>query len=200
MTSASSRRAVIVAALVAAVAVVWLALSRRDDRPRERGADGGGDNHTADEQGRDGGAITKTVSERRVRDDVRKRILERWASDDDQEVAAEAKLGRFVKAPSHRHGDGARDPHYVEDVVRTDLFPLARKCYLAGPGRGEPERIILEVVADEGYGGIVERVDVEGDEPMAVCMRESMFPLALRAPPGGAEVATMVYRTADIPW
>ena len=140
-------------------------------------------------------ALTKTIADRSVRDALRKRILEGWAAGAEPEVAAAAKQGRFVPAPT---GDGgqAMEPAYIQEVVRTEFFPMAKACYgelLSRKDAGGRIEMSFSIVADEHLGGIVEDVEVgsEGgiaDEKMATCMRESMSTLAFRPPAHGGMV------------
>ena len=147
----------------------------------------------------DGAAINKTISDPRVREALRKRILAGWAEEGPPEQAAAAKAGRFIPAPA---SNGERmDPKYIQEVVRGDFFPMARKCYEelltrkdAASGRVE---MSFTIVADEKHGGIVEDAGVDSDggvadEKMDTCMRESLSTLAFRPPAHGGYV-TVVY-------
>jgi hypothetical protein len=143
----------------------------------------------------DGGAITKTISDRRVREDLRKRILEGWAAEGTPEQASAAKGGHFLPAPTDEAG--GMDPKYIRDVVHADFFPMASKCYDELLARNDAAAGRLEmsftIVADETHGGIVEDVSVasEGsvaDEKMTTCIRESMSTLAFRPPAHGGMV------------
>lgn len=147
----------------------------------------------------DGGAIARTINDRGVRDELRKRILAGWAAQGEPEVAAAAKQGRFIPAPTG--GDGGRmDPKYIQEVVRGDFFPMARKCYeelLSRKDAGGRVEMSFTIVADEKLGGLVEDVEVNSDggvadERMTTCMRESMTTLAFRPPAHGGYV-TVVY-------
>lgn len=149
----------------------------------------------------DGGAIGKTISDRGVRDALRKRILAGWAASEEPEIAAAAKEGRFVPAPAGPDG-GRMDPKYIQEVIRGDFFPMAKKCYEELLTRKKDARGRFEmsftIVADEKHGGIVEDVEADhgdsgiGDEKMATCMRESLSTLAFRPPAQGGYV-TVVY-------
>jgi len=144
-------------------------------------------------------ALAKTVVDRAVRDALRKRILEGWAAGAEPAVAAAAKQGRFVPAPT---GDGgqAMEPAYIQEVVRAEFFPMARACYgelLSRKDAGGRIEMSFTIVADEHLGGIVEDVSVGtdggiADEKMTTCMRESMSTLAFRPPAHGGMV-TVVY-------
>lgn len=148
----------------------------------------------------DGGLITKTVIDHRVRDELRKRILAGWATADDPEVAAAAKQGRFLPAPTGPDG-GRMDPKYIQEVVRGDFMPMAEKCYEelltrhdAAAGRVE---MSFTIAADAKLGAIVDDVGIESDggvadEKMTTCMRESLSTLAFRPPAHGGYV-TVVY-------
>jgi hypothetical protein len=145
-------------------------------------------------------ALVQTVVDRGVRDALRKRILAGWAAEGDPEVAAAAKQGRFLPAPTG-DGGGRMDPSYIQEVVRTEFFPMAKACYGellsrkdAAGGRVE---MSFTIVADEKLGGIVEDVTVDSDggvadEKMSTCMRESMTTVAFR-PPAHGGVVTVRY-------
>jgi hypothetical protein len=149
----------------------------------------------------DGGAIVTTVNDRKVRDELRKRILAGWAAGPDPEVAAAAKAGRFVPAEAG-DGGGRMDPKYIQEVVRSELFPMAKKCYEELLTRKQNAKGRMEmsftIVADEKLGGIVEDADANhgdgglADEKMTTCMRESLSTLAFRPPAQGGYV-TVVY-------
>lgn len=140
-------------------------------------------------------ALTKTIADRAVHDALRKRILEGWAAGAEPEIAAAAKQGRFVPAPTGDGGQGM-EPAYIQEVVRTELFPMAKACYgelLSRKDAGGRIEMSFSIVADEHLGGIVEDVEVgsEGgiaDEKMTTCMRESMSTLAFRPPAHGGMV------------
>ncbi len=147
----------------------------------------------------DGGPITKTMHDPRVRDELRKRILAGWAAQGEPEVAAAAKLGRFIAAPTG-DGGGAMDPKYIQEVVRGEFFPMANKCYqelLSRKDAGGRVEMSFTIVADEKLGGLVEDVVVNSDggvadEKMTTCMRESLTTLSFRPPAHGGYV-TVVY-------
>lgn len=147
-----------------------------------------------------GGAITKTIIDKKVRDELRQRILAGWAASSDPEVAAAAKHGKFLPAPEGPDG-GRMDPKYIQEVVRGEFFPMAKKCYEellsrkdAAAGRVE---MSFTIVADEKLGGIVEdaSADADGgvaDEKMSTCMRESLSTISFR-PPAHGGIVTVVY-------
>jgi hypothetical protein len=149
----------------------------------------------------DGGAIAQTIHDRHVRDELRKRILAGWAAEGEPEVAAAAKQGRFVPAPEGPDG-GRMDPAYIQDVVRGEFFPMAKKCYEELLTRKKKAKGRMEmsftIVADEKQGGILEDVVADhgdgglADEKMTTCMRESMSSIAFR-PPAHGGVVTVVY-------
>ena len=149
----------------------------------------------------DGGVIEKTVIDRKVRDELRKRILAGWAAEGEPEVAAAAKQGRFLPAPSGPDG-GRMDPKYIQEVVKTEFFPMAEKCYeeLLTRKKNAKGRVEMSftIVADEKQGAILEDVEADhgdgglADEKMTTCMRESMTTLAFR-PPAHGGIVTVVY-------
>lgn len=141
--------------------------------------------------------ITKTIADRAVREALRKRILEGWAHSEDPTIAAAAKQGKFLPAPTG-DGGGGMDPSYIQEVVRADFFPMARSCYeeLLSRDAQATGRMVMKfsIVADEKLGGIIEdtTADTDGggveDERMATCMRESLGTLAFRPPAHGGTV------------
>jgi hypothetical protein len=149
----------------------------------------------------DGGAIGETIHDRRVRDELRKRILAGWAAEStDPEVATAAREGRFLPAPE---GDGGRmDPKYIQEVVRGEFFPMAKKCYEELLTRKKKAKGRMEmsftIVSDPKLGGILEDVEADhgdgglADEKMTTCMRESMMSLAFRPTKDGG-IVTVVY-------
>jgi hypothetical protein len=156
--------------------------------------------------GWDGAALAQTVHDPKVRDELRKRILAGWAAEGEPEVAAAAKQGRFLPAPTGPDG-GRMDPKYIQEVVRGEFFPMAEKCYeelltRKKGGGGWPPKGRIEmsftIVADEKLGGILEDVEADhgdgglADAKMTTCMRESMSTLAFRPPAHGGYV-TVVY-------
>jgi uncharacterized membrane protein len=147
----------------------------------------------------DGGALTKTLHDRAVHDELRKRILAGWAAEAAPEVAAAARQGRFVPAPTT--DGGGMDPQYIREVFKEEFYPMAKKCYEellsrkdASAGRVE---VSFSIVADARLGGIVEDVSIASDggvadDKMTTCMRESMSGVSFR-PPAHGGVVTVVY-------
>ncbi len=135
----------------------------------------------------DGGPITKTIADRAVRDEVRRRILAAWASNPDPEVASAARDGRFVPIPEDRDASA----HYIQSVVREEFFPMAKGCYHAFLERKDAGGRMLmkfKIVGDEKIGGVLDDVEVEmeggiEEEELHTCMRESLLSLSFRPPP-----------------
>ena len=149
----------------------------------------------------DGGTIAATIHDRKVREQLRQRILAGWAAGADPESVAAAKAGRFVPAPTGADG-GAMDPKYIQEVVRGEFMPMAKGCYeelltrkKTAAGRFE---MSFTIVADAKLGAIVEDVEADhgdsgvADERMTTCMRESLSTLSFRPPAHGGYV-TVVY-------
>ncbi len=160
------------------------------ERPAEKHADG------------DGGAaaaIAQTVRDRKVRDELRRRILAGWAAEGTGDQATAAREGRFVPRPN-ADGTGI-DPKYIQEVVRSDLFPMAKQCYeellARKPDAGGRIEMSFTIAADADLGGIVEDAEVAEtsgikDEKMTTCMRESLSTLAF-PPPAHDGVVTVKY-------
>lgn len=163
--------------------------------------DATGDGGTAAAGGWDGGAIAATIHDRKVRDQLRQRILAGWAAEGEPEVAAAARAGRFIPAPTGPDG-GRMDPKYIQEVVRGEFMPMAKQCYEELLTRNKKARGRFEmsftIVADDKLGAIVEDVEADhgdsgvADERMTTCMRESLSTLAFRPPAHGGYV-TVVY-------
>jgi hypothetical protein len=143
----------------------------------------------------------KHLRDRRVRDELRQRILAGWAAEDaaDDETRIAAKAGRFVPRPN-AEGRGI-DPKYIQEVVREDLFPMARQCYeeliARKPDAGGRLEMELTIAGDDAIGGIVEEASLAKtsslkDEKMETCIRESLLTLSF-PPPAHDDVVTVVY-------
>lgn len=144
----------------------------------------------------DGGAFRPpmaTVHDRAVRDDLRRRILAAWL--ESMPTVAEA-MDAAVPAlvPMPVLDGGTVDPTYLRERIREDFVPMARQCYEQLLGR-QPEasgRVLAEfvIVGDERLGGVVDEVSVAArdggitDPGFATCLRESMYTVAFRPPPG----------------
>jgi hypothetical protein len=143
-------------------------------------------------------AASTPVLDKKARDELRRRILAGWAAGDDAEAAAAARAGRVPeKAPS----GGPLDAKYIQEVVRSDFFPMAVKCYeelqiRKKDARGRIE-IKFKIIGDEKLGGIIEEADIDNDggladEKLDTCLRESFLSLSFKPPPKGGWV-TVVY-------
>ncbi len=189
--------------------VFWIGLT--GERPDVGSGSSGGGSEAPTPSGRptseppsmtgyDGGKIAQTVADRRVRDELRRRILAGWAQGDG-ETAAAARTGKLPPMPSSP--DGRVDPNYIRDVIREDMLPLASKCYeellSRKPDAGGRVEMVFKIVGDDQLGGIVEEADVDGgvagalgDPMMETCIRESLLSLAFRPPPSDGWV-TVTY-------
>lgn len=141
--------------------------------------------------GYDGGTIAQTIADRRVRDELRRRILAGWAQGEG-ETAVAARTGRLPPMPTSP--DGEVDPKYVQSVIREDMLPMAKKCYeellSRTPDAGGRIALKFKIVGDDELGGIVEEAELDGgvlgalgDPKMETCVRESLLSLAFRPPP-----------------
>jgi hypothetical protein len=148
----------------------------------------------------DGGAIARTIADRRVRDELRRRILAGWA-EGEGETAAAARAGRIPPMPASP--DGRIDHDYIRSVIREDMMPMAAKCYeeltARRPDAGGRIELAFKIVGDDKLGGIVDTAEVDGgiagalgDAKLETCLRESLLSLAFRPPPNDGWV-TVVY-------
>jgi hypothetical protein len=145
-------------------------------------------------------AVAKHLADRRARDELRQRILAGWAAEGaDEETRTAAKAGRFVPRPNP-DGRGI-EPKYIQEVVREDLFPMARKCYedllARKPDAGGRLEMEFTIAGDDKIGGIVEEASMADtsslkDEKMETCVRESLLTLSF-PPPAHDGVVTVVY-------
>lgn len=144
---------------------------------------------------------TGHLRDKRVRDELRERILAGWAAEGsaDEETRKAARAGRFVARPN-ADGTGI-DPKYVQEVVREDLFPMAKKCYeellVRAPDAGGKLEMELTIAGDDKIGGIVEEAAIAKtsslkDDKMETCVRESLLTLSF-PPPARDGVVTVVY-------
>ena len=150
--------------------------------------------------GYDGGTIGQTVADRRVRDELRRRILAGWAQGEG-ETAVAARTGKLPPMPAGP--DGQVDPKYIQSVIREDMLPMASKCYeellSRKPDAGGRMEMVFKIVGDDKLGGIIEEAELDGgvlgafgDAKMETCMRESLLSLAFRPPPNDGWV-TVTY-------
>lgn len=144
----------------------------------------------------DAAAIAKVVHDRAIRDELRKRILAGWAAEDAGEQAVAARRGRLVPRPN-ADGEGI-DPKYIQEIVRSDLLPMAKKCYeevlARKPDAGGRLVMSFTIAADADLGGIVEDAEIVGmpDEKLTTCVRESLSTVAF-PPPAHDGVVTVKY-------
>ena len=154
----------------------------------------------------DGGAIARTLHDRRTREALRQRILQGWAQGEG-EVAKAARQGKFLPAPEGADG-GAMDPKYIQEVVRSEFFSMAQQCYAdylsRKPDAAGESHVMMKfaIVADETHGGIIEDLEVAQDggldNEMKTCMHESFMTVSFRPPAKGGTV-TVEYPIAFSP-
>ncbi len=159
-------------------------------------ADRGSVSEAASTAHRDAGSFrppTATVHDRAVRDDIRARILAAWLSTL-PEVDAGFDAGLALQLPMPVLDGGTVDPAYLRERIREDFVPMARACYeqLLGRRPNASGRALTEfvILGDDRLGGVVDEVSVQpgdgglADEGFATCLRESMYTVAFRPPPG----------------
>lgn len=145
---------------------------------------------------RDAGSFrppSATVHDRAVRDDIRARILAAWLSAL-PEVDSGFDAGLAAHIPMPVLDGGTVDPSYLRERISEDFVPMARACYeqLLGRRPDASGRALTEfvIIGDERLGGVVDEVTVQpgdgglADEGFATCLRESMYTVAFRPPPG----------------
>lgn len=208
------RPRIVIAAVGVVLCLVVLLLTRRhaDQSPGPSSADatraaapavatpsgGGSPSRAAPPPVAEGGGFrppTETVRDRAVRDDLRRRILVAWSS----QLAAPDAGGAFdagdpLRLPMPTLDGGTVDPDYLRERIREDFLPMARACYeqfeTRHPGVGGRSVAEFMIVGDERVGAVVDDVRIEsGDGGLSeaafeTCMRESMYTVAFRPPPG----------------
>jgi hypothetical protein len=199
-------RIVLVLVVASALAILLVAMRPRHLAASGQGEEGRGEGlpATSREAARptfparyDGGPLERTVNDRRIRDELRRRILAGWAQGEGESAEA-ARQGRFEPMPPGPNGEYV-DPAYIQDVIRSDMFPMARGCYeellKRQPDAGGKVEMFFKIVGDEKVGGIVDEVDIDAGAPTAIrddrmntCIRESLMSLAFRPPPGSGVV------------
>lgn len=135
-----------------------------------------------------------TVRDRALRDDLRRRILVAWSEQLAPPEAGVTDAGDALHLPMPTLDGGTVDPDYLRERIREDFLPMARACYeqfeARHPGVGGRSVADFVIVGDERVGAVVDDVRVDsGDGGLAepafeTCMRESMYTVAFRPPPG----------------
>lgn len=122
-----------------------------------------------------------TVHDRRVRDELRQRMVAAWVAPPTGD-------------PMPTGADGKIDPAYIRDVVRSDLRPMIEKCFEELRSRRPDSEgrfsMSFKIVGDAQIGGIVDETKLADDagalamdESFTTCVRESAMTLAFRPPP-----------------
>jgi len=148
----------------------------------------------------DGTAADRLRENRRVRDEVRRRILQDWAKGEDERARA-ARAGKIPSMPLD--ADGGIDRSYIQGVFRDQMMPMIESCYeelvARRPDAGGRIDLAFQIVGDDGVGGIVEAAEIDGgaagafgDERLHTCLTESLLTLSFRPPPKDGWV-TVVY-------
>jgi FecR protein len=140
----------------------------------------------------------------RMRDDLRRLFAEAgpaWGAPEPSAPSSHAPNHPTMPlVPDGDGGDGV-DPSYLQKIVRSDFFPLARQCYDAASARNPALAGTIElkfrILGDPSIGGVVSEATLGDkttiDDPeMRTCMAESMMSVTFAAPPHGGEV-TVVY-------
>lgn len=149
--------------------------------------------------GADAGALDHTVHDKKLREELRERLLEAWSRGEGAAATA-AREGRFLPMPES-DGGGRVDPAYIQGVMRGEYMPMATGCYeeLLSRRKSASGTILAKfsIVGDEKIGGIIDDVTIETeggleDEMLVTCLRESLLGVAFR-PPHGRGIVTVHY-------
>ncbi len=148
-------------------------------------------------------APSRTLRDRAIREEVRRRIWQAWAQ-------SNAATGLTVDAgvdprlaPMPTLDGGNVDPQYLRERIREDFLPMAVGCYNQllerRPGVRGRVRLNFTIVGEPGVGGVVEGTALDrgdggdagalGDPTFATCLVESMGTLAFRPPPGRGTIS-----------
>jgi hypothetical protein len=216
------RRLVVAAVALATVLLFyrwWQAASSRAERHPRHEPEPSGDPATAgDRQGAErgpgdrdpGGGHDAPPLDRQKADRMREQIRALLAEAGTLLPASSASEGRpapsavaFPTMPLIPDDAGGTkvDPRYIQDRVRSDLFPLARECYTTAleknPKLAGKLSVYFRVIGDHKVGGVVDEVKLLGDttldDPgMQTCVKESMMAVSFDAPPEDGAL-TVVY-------
>ncbi len=149
------------------------------------------------------GALTqKTVRDAKLREEMRRRIVEAWTNGGAASDPAEPPTRDRRYAPMPERADGKIDADYLRQRVKEDFLPMAKGCYnelLARAPKAAGKIVVkMKIVGDEKVGGIVEDATIDRDagtlpdEKLETCFRESMMSMAFAPPPHGGSV-TVIY-------
>jgi hypothetical protein len=160
---------------------------------------------------------TSSPEARRARDAMREQILEALRRRDAGAPPPRAPLARSAPdaprpAAAPSPGDpadrGSYDPHYIQENVREQIFPLLASCYKEALSRNPKlaGKLVFSfrIVGDPSVGGVIEDAEfADGteikDAEMETCTRESMMSLSLDKPPSGGGYVTVTYPVAFAP-
>jgi hypothetical protein len=132
--------------------------------------------------------LSETIHDRKVRDQVRERIV---ASGPDLGVLRNAGT-TGSDSPAAASSAEKLDATYVREVIRSDFAPMAKQCYesalASNPELGGKLVVFFTIVGDDKVGGVVESAHIdEGttlqDAKLQQCFTESMMTVAFKAPP-----------------
>jgi len=138
-----------------------------------------------------------TVVDRKLRDDVRARIVRPLQG---QGVEQDPHTGLTV--PSGSNGPSHNlSREYLQQRIREDFYPMAKVCY-EGALAKQPElrgQIVIDfvIVGDAKVGGIVDQAKINDrtdvtDVTFLECIRESMLSMVF-APPDNGGWVTVTY-------
>ncbi len=149
----------------------------------------------------------------RMRDEIRALLAEAGplgllgGSSAEPIVPREAGFPTMPTLGNGEGGDSQVDPKYIQQRIREDLFPIARKCYgdllKRDPKAAGRLVVSFRILGDHKIGGVVDDAKLTDettlvDPELQTCVRESMMAVSFDAPPNDGEI-TVVYPIAFSP-
>lgn len=152
--------------------------------------------------------ISESIRDRKVRDEVRRRIYAARSETPPEPQGARRGAGTIdgradggAEPGSQSSGATSREPGldaaYIRQVVRDDFAPMAKQCYESAlaqnPKLSGKLVVFFTIVGDEKVGGIVESAEIADgttieDERLQQCFTESMMTVAFKPPRKGGKV------------
>jgi hypothetical protein len=139
--------------------------------------------------------LTSAVHDRSLRNAVRERIYQRAGQTPPDPGGVPRRVGvapTSSERPAQDSSFGTLDAAYIQQVFRSDFYPMARQCYesalASNPNLGGRLVVYFTIVGDDKVGGIVESVQIDegttiDDLKLRECFTESIMTVAFKAPP-----------------